>query len=70
MISSELLQIDSQIVGKARALVLEPELIGPRVFHALVAGVVLQYKIPVIITADTEHFQSLGITTEPLQVNA
>lgn len=61
-----LLAIDSQAVGKALALASKHKLTGPRVFDTLVAGVMIRYRIPVIITANVKHFQSLGISTESL----
>jgi predicted nucleic acid-binding protein len=62
----QLFPIDSQALGKALSLVAKHNLTGPRVFDALVAGIMLRHRIPVIITANVKHFQSLGLATEPL----
>ena len=61
-----LLPIDGQTVHKALSLALKYKLIGPKVFDALVAGVMLRYKIPVIITANVKHFQPFGFTIESI----
>lgn len=62
----EVLPIDREAMDKALSLASKHKLVGPRVFDALVAGVMLQHKIPVIITANVKHFQSLGIAAESL----